>query len=157
MKIGIVLHSYTGNTYSVAQKLGEKLASDGHDVEMHRLKLPEGWKPNSKEISFEYLPDLSEYDGLIFGSPVAGFSLSPVMKTYFSKLGLLKGKKTGLIVTHHFPFPWMGGKGSLKEMEKTCGEKGADIVGSCIIDWSSRKREQQIRECVIKFSRAFGS
>ena len=39
MNIGIILYSETGNTYSVSQKLKEKLVKAGHSVNMERLKV----------------------------------------------------------------------------------------------------------------------
>lgn len=38
MEIGIIVHSLTGNTLSVAERLQERLAADGHDVEIEQLK-----------------------------------------------------------------------------------------------------------------------
>lgn len=37
MKIGIILHSQTGNTLSVANKLKEKLISLGHTVNLEQV------------------------------------------------------------------------------------------------------------------------
>ena len=36
MKIGIIVYSKTGNTYSVAEKLESSLAKAGHTVEIKR-------------------------------------------------------------------------------------------------------------------------
>ena len=38
MEIGIIIHSLTGNTMSVAERLQERLVADGHDVEIEQLK-----------------------------------------------------------------------------------------------------------------------
>jgi hypothetical protein len=39
MNIGIIVHSETGNTHSVATTLKEKLAAAGHTVSIERLKV----------------------------------------------------------------------------------------------------------------------
>jgi len=53
MKIGIILYSQTGNTYSVAQKLQEKLIAKGHSVDLERLKAVGELRPGGKNIQFE--------------------------------------------------------------------------------------------------------
>ena len=37
MKIGILVHSKTGNTYSVAEKLEERLLKEGHLVTFEKV------------------------------------------------------------------------------------------------------------------------
>jgi len=39
MKIGIIVHSYTGNTYEVAQRIEEKLKNTGKDVEIKKVNI----------------------------------------------------------------------------------------------------------------------
>ena len=65
MNIGIILYSETGNTYSVSQKLKEKLVKAGHSVNIERLKVIGKVKPGTKDIKFEMLPDIEPYDALV--------------------------------------------------------------------------------------------
>ena len=43
MNIGMIIHSQTGNTHSVAMKLKEKLSAAGHAVDLERLKVVGGY------------------------------------------------------------------------------------------------------------------
>lgn len=86
MKIGIILYSQTGNTYSVAQKLQEKLIAKGHSVDLERLKAVGELRPGGKNIQFESIPDIEQYEAMIFGSPVQAFSLSSAMSKYLSQI-----------------------------------------------------------------------
>lgn len=154
MKIGIVVYSQTGNTYSVAQRLAEKLASKGHDARIERIK-PLGTDPASKgPIRFEALPDLSEFDRVIFASPVQAFSLAPVMKAYLTQIGSIKDKKAACFVTQQFKNPWMGGNSAVKTMQKLCAEKGGHIADTGVVNWSNPRREEMIIDVVERLSSA---
>lgn len=148
MKIGIIVHSQTGNTHSVALKLQEKLTAAGHSVEVEQLKTVGEVKPGAKDISFEALPDIKQYDALVFGAPVQAFSLSAVMKSYLDQVASLQGKKTALLVTQHFPYRWMGGSRAVGQMRMACEAKGAAVCGKGIVNWSRKDREQQVSAVV---------
>jgi len=55
MKTGIMVHSQTGNTNSVALKLKEKLSNSGHSVDLEQLKVVGVLRPGAKDIQFETL------------------------------------------------------------------------------------------------------
>lgn len=153
MKIGIIVHSYTGNTYSVAKKLGDKLLSAGHQVDIERIAPVGGEQTNIKDIStirFETLPDVGKYDALVFGGPVRGASISPVLEAYFTHVPSLQGKKVVCLVTEFFPFPWMGGNRAINQMKKICESKGAVVCGTGVVNWKSISREKKIEEVVEK-------
>lgn len=155
MEIGIIIHSLTGNTLSVAERLQEKLTADGHDVEIEQLKTigEENIKEtNSANIKLKAYPDPQAHDLLIIAGPVRGASVSPILKHYFSKIGQLEGKPTLLFVTEFFPFPWMGGKHALKQMTALCEEHGAAVIGSGVINWKNPRQEGQIEELLQQFS-----
>ena len=131
MEIGIIVHSLTGNTLSVAERLQERLAADGHDVEIEQLKTIGEEKTNennSANITLKSYPDPQAHDLLIIAGPVRGASASPVLKHYFSRVGQFENKPMLLFVTEFFPFPWMGGKNALKQMTALCDEHGADVI-----------------------------
>ena len=155
MNIGIILYSETGNTYSVSQKLKEKLVTSGHSVNIERLKVIGKVRPGAKDVKFEVLPNIEPYDALVFGSPVQAFSLSSAMTTYLSQIKSLKDKKAALLVTQYFPFPWLGGNRAIGQMKKICESKGAIICGTAVVNWSKPSREKQITEMVEKLSKLF--
>ena len=155
MNIGIILYSETGNTYSVSQKLKEKLVKAEHSVNIERLKVIGKVKPGTKDIKFETLPDNYSYDALVFGSPVQAFSLSSAMTVYLSQIKSLQDKKIAFLVTQFFPFAWLGGNRAIGQMKKICESKGAAVCGTAVVNWSKPSREKQITEMVEKLSKLF--
>ena len=155
MNIGIILYSETGNTYSVSQKLKEKLVKAGHSVNIERLKVIGKVNPGKKDIQFESLPDIEPYDALLFGSPVQAFSLSSTMTAYLSQIKSLQDKKVAFLVTQFFPFPWLGGNRAIGQMKKICESKAAAACGAEIVNWSNPSREKRITEVVEKLSKLF--
>jgi len=101
------------------------------------------------------LPDIGQYDALVFGSPVQAFSLSSPMSCYLSQVESLQDKKVALLVTQQFPFPWLGGNRAIGQMKKICESKGATVFGSGIVNWSKSNREQKIVEVVDRLSGLF--
>jgi flavodoxin len=154
MKIGIIVHSQTNNTYSVAQKLQEKLSENGNEVEIKRVKMVGGDKPGSKDIQIENPPEVSLYDALIFGAPVHAFSLAPAMKVYLEQIPSLQNKKIALFVTKSLRFEWTGGTRAIGQMKKICQSKGGIISGTGIIVWN-KQRDKKIAEMISKFSELF--
>ena len=155
MNIGIILYSETGNTYSVSQKLKEKLVKSGHSVNIERLKVIGKIHPSTKDVKFETLPNIEPYDALVFGSPVQAFSLSSAMRAYLLQTKSLQDKKIAFLVTQSFPFPWLGGNHAIGQMKKICESKGATIRGTAVVNWSKPSREKQISEIVEKLSKLF--
>lgn len=155
MKIGIIIHSRTGNTNSVALKLKEKLSAAGHSVDLERLKVVGLLRRGIKDIQFETLPNAGQYDALVFGAPVEAFSLSPVMIGYLTQVVSLQSKKVACLVTQFFPYPWMGGNRAINQMKKICESKGAVVFGSEVINWSSSRRNLKIIEAVDRLDRLF--
>lgn len=146
MKVGIIIHSHTGNTLSVGERLKDTLLARGHMVQLERVKaLNED--PNAKEtIKLIEIPDMTQYDYVIIGAPVRAFSLSPVMRAYLSQLHDMSGKKIACFVTQHFPKPWMGGNRAIKQMSHAVAQKGGKLSDKGIINWSSGTREGQIND-----------
>lgn len=149
MKIGLFVHSFTGNTLSIAEQLTEKLQKGGHTVELKRLEPVGGEDKNEIDIhriSFQPEPEISGYDYVIIGAPVRGFSISPVLAAYLNKVPSLKGQKIDLFVTQAFPYRWMGGNNAIKQMRNTCEKMGAVVGNTAIINWRNKKKEAQIQE-----------
>jgi len=155
MNIGMIVYSQTGNTHSVAVKLEEKLTAAGHSVNLERLQVVGGYESGTKDIQFETLPDVGQYDALVLGSPVEAFSLSPVMASYLKQVASLQNKKVAFLVTEAFPYPWLGGNRAVRQMKRACESKGATVCGSGIVNWMKKRRDQQIVEVVDRLSGLF--
>jgi flavodoxin len=154
MKIGIIVHSQTNNTYSVAEELQEKLQEDGNEVKIERVDMVGGNKPQGKDIHIENPPDVDPYDGLIFGAPVHAFSLAPAMKVYLEQIPSLQDKKIALFVTKALRFEWTGGTRAIGQMKKICRNKGGTVYETGIVIWN-KKRHKKISEVVDKFRGLF--
>ncbi|MGZ7116756.1 MAG: flavodoxin family protein [Methanobacterium sp.] len=154
MKIGIIVHSQTDHTYSVAQNLQKKLTEAGNDIEIKRVMMVGGDRPEGKNVQIENPPDVSQYDALIFGGPVHAFSLAPAMKVYLEQIPSLQDKKIALFVTKGLRFEWTGGTRAIGQMKKICQSKGGMIMGTGIIIWN-KQRDKKIAEVVEKFNTIF--
>ena len=150
MKIGIFIHSKTGNTLSVAQRLQDKLISAGHATSIHRISAVNDEEVDFKKIELHDRPDVQGYDILVFGAPVRGFLLSATMQSYLTSIGSLKGRKTACFMTQAFPYPWMGGNRALKQLCKICTDKGANIFETGIINWSNAGKRETLIQALLE-------
>ncbi|MCD1294071.1 flavodoxin [Methanocella sp. CWC-04] len=155
MKIGIIVHSQTGNTFTVAQKLQDKLSTAGHSVNIERIAPAGGEQRDAKNIRFDKLPDLSAYDALVLGAPVQAFSVSPVMAAYLKQLPSLQGKKIACFVTKGLPFYWTGGNRAISQMKKACESRGGTVGATGIVIWKKTGVEKNIEDVVEKLSGSF--
>jgi flavodoxin len=154
MKIGIIVHSQTGNTYAVSLKIQEKLLAAGHLVNVERLILTGGEHPGANKVQIENPPDTGSYDALVFGAPVHAFSVSKGMEAYLSRIPSLQGKKVACFVTKGLPFHWTGGNQAISKMRKICESQGAIVCGTGIVIWN-QQREKQIADLDGELSRCF--
>lgn len=142
MNIGVIVYSKTGHTYSVVNKLSEKLLNSGHSVKIEKLEPIGDVHPGIKSVEFKNAPDITGYDVVIFGSPVWAFSLSSVFKIYLKSISSLENKKVICFVTMAFPFAWMGGKNAISQMNKICKSKGMAPQLTSVINWTKNKEEK---------------
>ncbi len=154
MKIGIIVHSQTGHTFTAAEQLKAKLVAAGHTVNIERLESADAKQTDPKKIRLLKLPDLSAYDELIFAAPVQAFSASPVMKAYLPQLPPLQNKKVACFVTKGLPINVTGGNQAISLMKSAVESKGGIVVGTNIIHWS-RNKEQMTANMVEQFSKLF--
>ncbi len=154
MKIGIIVHSLTGNTYSVAVKLKEKLTAAGHSVNIERITPDDDKQTDPKKIHIVKLPDLIQYDSLVLAAPVQAFSASPAIKAYLPQLPALNGKKVACFVTKGLPFDFTGGNQAISLMKSAVESKGGTVVGTGIIHWGGNK-DKEIKDLVERLSRLF--
>ncbi len=157
MKIGIILHSQTGNTLSVGERLLEQLTEKGHDATLRRIRnldSPEK-EEKTKEIKLDSMPEVDDYDALIFGAWVQAFNLCPGFSLYLNQLPRIGDKPVSCFVTQHFPFKWMGGSIALAKMKGILASKGAKVRSNGVVNWTNKKREQQIEELVAELCGQF--
>ncbi|NTV89392.1 MAG: flavodoxin family protein [Clostridiales bacterium] len=158
MKIGLIIFSRTGNTWTAAEKLRDKLAEAGHEVGLERITLDEAsLKPGTPpdKIVLTSMPDPGKYEALVFGGPVEGFTISQVVKLYFTKIGPLQGKKTAVLITQAAPFAWIGGTKAVKQLLEMCASKGAVTVGSGLIGWAGGNREKRLEDTAVRIAGLF--
>lgn len=152
MKIGIIIHSQTGNTYSVGMRLRDSLTVAGHTARLERVKAEGTVKPRGPNVTLACAPDIADYEAIIVGAPVHAFGLSPVMQAYLAQIASLAGKRVAGLVTMFFPFAWMGGNRALRQMRHACEAKGAQVCGMGTVNWCRPTREAQINALVSALS-----
>jgi len=155
MNIGIVVYSRTGNTYSVALRLRDKLLELGHCANIERIAPVDEKQADIKKIRFDTLPALDAYEALVFCSPVRGFSLSGVMSAYLTQITSVGYKKTVCFVTKGLRSAWTGGNRSIASMKRALASSGAIVCATGIVSWSSKRRDDDITEMVERLSAAF--
>ena len=155
MKIGIIVHSQTGNTLSVASRLQEKLSAAGHTASIEKIIPDDEKQMDAGRIKLQAIPDLSAFDALVFGAPVHGASVSPAFRAFISQAASLQGKKICCYVTEFFPFGWMGGNRSVGQMKTYCEAKGASVAETGVVNWVNGGRKKMITGIVERFSKVF--
>lgn len=143
MTIGMVIQSQTGNTWSVAQALRQRLEKDGHTVEAVRLKASGEHKPGKTDITLTSTPDLAAYDAVVLGASVEAFSLQPIMASYLAQASSLNGKRVGLLMTQGFPFEWMGGTRAMGQMRRAVEAHGGEVCAAGIVNWMGGKARRE--------------
>lgn len=152
MKFGIIVHSKTGNTLHVAEKISNKIIADGDLASIEQITAVNDGETDVAKVQIVNILDISKYDVVILGAPVRGFSLSPIMQSFLSKCESLNGKCVGCYVTQQFPYPWMGGNHAIEQIKALCESKGASVIDTAIINMSSKKHDKMIADAVEKLS-----
>ncbi len=142
MKKAIVYYSKTGNTKSVTERFS------GFDLLQIKAQSD---NPNIYKPLLTELPDVRDYDYLVFASPVHGFQLCKITRAYLNTLGDLSGKTIDLYITHQFPFAFLGGNQTLKQMKKIIEAKNGEIRFMTSVNWGSKKREEVIKEMIKQY------
>lgn len=149
MRIGIIIHSKTGNTLFVAQELRDQFNAAGHTVSIENVVSSNDDETSVNSIVLTSAPKLDAYDMIVFGAPVRGFMLSPVMQAYLNQIPSLKGKVISGFVTQFFPIPIMGGNQAIACLSDICRSKGAELSRTGIINWINPiKRKKLIIETI---------
>lgn len=151
MKICIIYHSESGNTRHVAQHLAS--ACDAHLVEVSDratyMKLTRFlvWCKKARgEEKTEIEPaslDVSNYDLIVFGSPVWAFKPTPVIHTVIDSLKGCEGKKAVAFSTHG------GMPGQTPAIfRKWIGSRGMKLVAVTSIHQKEIENEKKTSEIV---------
>lgn len=149
MKIAVVIYSYTGNSFSIGQKIVRFLLNQNHEAQLIRVNVTDD-QPSKTDVQLGNIESVAPFDKVIFGSPVRAFSLAPAMVKYLKQVESLSGKTVSCFVTKQLPFSWTGGTSALKKMISLCVEKGAVIDKAAIINWSDKNRDRMIDDFISK-------
>jgi len=153
MNIGIIVHSHTGNTLLVAERLKEKFVAQGHVVILEQVTAVNEDPAAAANVELKAIPDITGYDMIILGAPVRAFSLSPVMLLYLNQLPSLQGKNINCFVTQQLPFAWLGGNRSIKQIKKAIATKNGTVHETGVVNWSSKTREDLITNVIDRLTK----
>ena len=156
MNIGIVVHSQTGHTLSLAEILKERLLAAGHAVTLEQVETSGRAKPGAADVQLKNKPEVDPYDALVLGCPVWGGVMSSAMTTYLAQVTSLQGKRVACMVTHLFPPGW-GANQTIGQMKGVCESKGAIICGSGSASWFPLGRKRRVAEVVERLTWALES
>jgi len=135
MKIGIFVHSQSGNTAKLGLAVTHALREKGHDVSIELLR-PVGkvglWTRN---VNFRTMPEPEEYDVLLFGGPNWAFGTSPLIVSLLKQLSSLKGKKTLFFLTSLLPDSLSGAKRGIARVNDLCEGLGATVLPAISVVW----------------------
>lgn len=157
MKIGIIVHSHTGNTLKVAMQLEAALVAAGNVVTLGRVESESKETNMQGPVKLVSAPDPTPYETVVFAAPVWAFSLNPVMKAYLAQIPDLRGKCVVGFVTHHFALPWLGGNRAVRQLKVALEAKGAQVMKTGIVNWSGKALDAQIDHVVSELSEALAS
>lgn len=131
MHLGIIIHSQSGHTASVARAIAEKFRGRGHEVDLKLLLTSGMSKPGSRNFSICNAPEdeeIASFDALLVGGPVWGFRASPVIREFLTWLKKLEGKKALAFVTHGLPWPTLGANQAIHAMNEDLRASGATVL-----------------------------
>lgn len=156
MRIAIIVHSNTGNTWSIGETIKEKLLSKGHDVVLKKVKAQNNQEVRVNKVELIDPPSVEGFDAYVFAAPVHAFSLSGVMNYYLSQIDSLNQKPVFCFLTMAFPFRFLGGNHGLRQFVKALNDKQATLKGTQVINWTaSKKRTRQIEEILAELDTKF--
>jgi len=144
MKIGILIYSHSGNTLSVAEKIKEEIKKRNLDATIERITLVNDDPQSPQPAVLKNIPNIDEYDKLIIGAPINGFSLCKAMRLYLENHAKLKSKEINCFVTQHFKHSFLGGNRGIKQVTSFCNNQNSTVKNTSIIHWSSNNREEEI-------------
>jgi hypothetical protein len=142
MKVGIIVHSFTGNTLTVAEKVKETLEAAGHAVTLERVTVKDENPNAATPVTLANAPEAAGYD-LALSRARTGVLAFAGMKTYLEQISDLQGCKVGCFVTHFFPSRGWGRSTRFPD-GKPARRKHGHVVADGSVSWSRKSRQQQI-------------
>jgi flavodoxin len=143
MKIGIFVHSQSGNTARLALAVTHALREKGQEVDVELLRPVGKTHPGARHVELKNVPELDGYDMVLLGGPVWGFNASPVVVSFLHQVAGLKGKKTMFFLTSGFPSPFSGWNRAHKKIRELLEESMATVIEGESLFWGfycSKKR-----------------
>ena len=138
MKILILVYSKTGNTVSVIERL-LPLLEKKHKVTLLRVS-----EAGDGTIVENIPADISVFDHVLVATPVQGFMPSAAILSALNLITSFADKHVDILLTQYFRWAALGGNQSIKRLKTIINEKHGHVRHATIVNWSSRKREQQI-------------
>jgi len=135
MKIGIFVHSQSGNTAKLGLAMTHVLREKGHDVSVELLRPVNKVRARMRSVTFRNLPDVNEYDAVLVGGPILAFGASPVIVSFLKQLATLKGKKVLCFTTSGFPTFFSGAKRCIAKVNDLFGELEATPLPGVPLFW----------------------
>ncbi len=146
-RIGFIYHSYTGQTEKVLTTAEARLKTKDYTLTLDQVRAVDA-NPKVSEVTLTHAPKVDDYDLIVLASPVHAFSVPIVMKTYLESVSSFQGKPVMLLVTHHFPFKWLGGKQALNALQKKVEALEGQVIIKHSVEWSSKHREREVNRWV---------
>ncbi len=132
MKSAVLYYSRTGNTKRFAQAISNAIAAPMFDIE----------KSNPA--------DFKDYDVLLIGTPVTGFSAAPQVTAFVKKLPPNPDKRSILFCTYAVA------KGqTFNVLEKELAQKGYTNI-LCVSKRGVKPKEDEFKDAVESISRKIG-
>lgn len=146
MNIAIIVHSQTGNTLSVAQKLRTRFEEKGHSVSLSHIKDSDSQDSSNQKPGAVFLGDElpQDSDVLIIAGWVQAFSLCQGLSNFLNTWPIIKTHQTHIFVTHHFPYAWMGGNNAISQMKSSLSKQNIVVNSAKVFNWSNKSNLNQI-------------
>lgn len=138
MNIGIVVHSQSGHTATLAKAIAEKFRQNNHEVDIMPLLTTGLAKPGSRHFTICNAPDqeeLERFDAILFGGPVWGFKASPVIKEFLSWMKKIDTKKVASFVTYGLPWPSCGANQAIRSMNQELRASGGTVLPGVMLHY----------------------
>jgi menaquinone-dependent protoporphyrinogen IX oxidase len=151
MHVGIIVHSQSGHTASLAKAVAERFREAGHDVDITPLQTSGLHKPWSRSFSISHAPEEEELcrcDAVLFGGPVWGGRASPVIMEYLRWLKKLNGKKALSFVTMVLPWKALGGTRAIHAMNEEIRSSGGTVLPGEILRYFFGFNRVKLQEAV---------
>ncbi|MBN2035473.1 MAG: hypothetical protein JW768_01905 [Chitinispirillaceae bacterium] len=151
MHIGIIIHSQSGHTATVAKAIAGKFREAGHEVDLKLLMTTGMLRPGSRHFTICNAPDeedIAQWEAILVGGPVWGFKASPVIVEFLTWLKKLDGRKTLSFVTHGLPWPALGANQAIRAMNEDLKASGGTVMPGEILHYFFGVNKQKLNAAV---------